>query len=96
MLVFRSAAAATVLAAVLIGVFGATWAVAQVPRTLKDFGDPVLEGWYDNPNGSITLLMGYFNRYLKQKLEIPVGETNFLAPGPPDQGQPTIFPPGRG
>jgi len=53
------------------------------------------EGWYKNKDGSITLLVGYFNRNTKQELDIPVGPNNRIEPGGPDQGQPTHFLPSR-
>lgn len=53
------------------------------------------EGWFPNPDGSFSLLLGYFNRNQKQDLEIPVGPNNRIEPGGPDQGQPTHFLPGR-
>ena len=53
------------------------------------------EGWFPNPDGTFALLIGYYNRNLKQKLEIPVGPNNRIEPGGPDRGQPTHFLPGR-
>ena len=53
------------------------------------------EGWFKNPDGSVSMLFGYFNRNLKQDLDIPVGDNNRFDPGPPDQGQPTHFLPQR-
>src|SRR4030095_13689567 len=50
-----------------------------------------LEGWYQNPDGTYSLLMGYFNRNSKEILDIPVGPNNRIEPGGPDQGQPTHF-----
>ena len=55
----------------------------------------VYEGWYKNPDGTFSLLFGYFNRNLNEELDIPVGADNRLEPGKPDQGQPTHFPPRR-
>jgi hypothetical protein len=49
------------------------------------------EGWYRNKDGSISFLVGYFNRNTKQELDIPVGPNNRIEPGGPDQGQPTHF-----
>ena len=49
------------------------------------------EGWYRNKDGSVSLLVGYFNRNTKQELDIPIGPNNRIEPGPPDQGQPTHF-----
>jgi hypothetical protein len=60
----------------------------------KDAGmgiTPAFEGWYENSDGSYTLLIGYFNRNLKQTLDIPVGPNNRIEPGGPDMGQPTYF-----
>jgi hypothetical protein len=53
------------------------------------------EGWFKNPDGSFSLLFGYFNRNLKEEMDIPVGDSNRFEPGPPDQGQPTHFLPRR-
>jgi hypothetical protein len=53
------------------------------------------EGWYYNKDGSVSLLVGYFNRNTKQELDIPVGPNNHVEPGGPDQGQPTHFLAGR-
>ena len=53
------------------------------------------EGWFKNPDGSFSLLFGYFNRNVKEELDIPIGENNRFEPGPPDQGQPTHFLPRR-
>jgi hypothetical protein len=67
----------------------------QLPlQPARDTGQSVtaaFEGWYPNPDGSFTLLIGYFNRNLKQVLDIPVGPNNRIEPGGPDQGQPTHF-----
>ena len=49
------------------------------------------EGWYKNPDGTFSLLMGYLNRNSKETLDIPVGPNNRIEPGGPDQGQPTHF-----
>jgi hypothetical protein len=53
------------------------------------------EGWFMNPDGSFSLLLGYYNRNLKQDLDIPIGPNNRIEPGGPDQGQPTHFLPNR-
>jgi hypothetical protein len=49
------------------------------------------EGWYRTKDGSINLLVGYFNRNTKQELDIPIGPNNRIEPGGPDLGQPTHF-----
>jgi hypothetical protein len=57
---------------------------------------PAFEGWFQNEDGSYTLLVGYFNRNLKETVEVPVGPNNRIDPGGPDYGQPTHFLPRRG
>ena len=54
------------------------------------------EGWFSNPDGSFSMLVGYFNRNTKQDLDIPLGPDNQIEPGGPDYGQPTHFFAGRG
>jgi len=49
------------------------------------------EGWFHNEDGTFSLLFGYFNRNLKQQLDIPIGADNRIEPGGPDRGQPTHF-----
>lgn len=56
---------------------------------------PVYEGWFQNEDGTYTLLFGYYNRNLKEEMDIPVGGENRIEPGRPDQGQPTHFLPQR-
>ncbi len=74
-------------------------ATAQLPlgpaRTSGQTVTPVYEEWYANPDGTINLSWGYFNRNSEEELDIPVGPSNQLSPGGPDLGQPTHFLPGR-
>lgn len=56
---------------------------------------PAYEGWYQNADGSFSLLIGYFNRNAKESLDIPTGPSNRIEPGEPDRGQPTHFQVGR-
>ncbi len=56
---------------------------------------PAYDGWYDNPDGTHTLLIGYYNRNWNQTLDIPIGPNNHFEPGEPDRGQPTHFLPNR-
>ncbi len=56
---------------------------------------PAFEGWYQNPDGSYSLLIGYYNRNSEETLDIPVGPLNSIEPGELDQGQPTHFQTGR-
>jgi hypothetical protein len=57
---------------------------------------PAFEGWYFDKDGTVRLLVGYFNRNTKQEFDIPVGPNNRIEPGGPDMGQPTHFGTGRG
>jgi hypothetical protein len=91
-------AAAAAVAGCLAGdaVFGQQELVME---PLKDSGlnvYPAFEGWYQNKDGSYTLLIGYYNRNKKQILDVPIGPQNRIEPGGPDQGQPTHFLVGRG
>ncbi len=87
------------LLAAVAGLLGATLGAAgQIPSTLQGFGVPVypaFEGWYQNADGTATLLVGFFNSNTDQTVDLPIGELNHFAPGPQDRGQPTHFPPGR-
>jgi hypothetical protein len=80
----------------------ATLALGQatvLPEPARDSGSSItgaFEGWFKNPDGSFSLLLGYYNRNRKQEVDIPVGPNNALEPGGPDRGQPTHFMPGRG
>ena len=56
---------------------------------------PAYEGWFENADGSFSMLLGYYNRNTKEAVDIPVGPNNRIAPGLPDQGQPTHFEIGR-
>jgi hypothetical protein len=49
------------------------------------------EGWYPNQDGSLNLLVGYYNRNQDEAMDIPIGPANDIEPGGPDQGQPTHF-----
>jgi hypothetical protein len=53
------------------------------------------EGWFKNPDGTFSLLLGYFNRNTAQEFDIPIGPENKIEPGGPDRGQPTHFRVGR-
>jgi hypothetical protein len=89
-------------AAAIAGCLAGAGAYAQqelVMEPLKDSGlnvYPAFEGWYQNPDGTYTLLIGYYNRNKKQLLDVPIGPQNRIEPGGPDQGQPTHFLVGRG
>jgi len=71
----------------------------QLPlEPVKESGQSItgaLEGWYQNPDGTYSILVGYFNRNSKETHDIPVGPNNRIEPGGPDRGQPTHFLPRR-
>jgi hypothetical protein len=85
------------LASVAVLVVGAAFLCAQQQVYIEpphDSGQgvtPAYEGWFSNSDGSFSLLFGYYNRNLKQELDIPIGPDNHIDPGGPDQGQPTHF-----
>ena len=72
---------------------------AQLPlEPFHDSGQNVTaayEGWFQNADGTFSILFGYYNRNQKQDLDIPIGPNNRIDPGGPDRGQPTHFLPGR-
>src|SRR5438477_10524823 len=87
-----------------IGVFACslicslTWGQSLPLEPPRDAGQSVtgaFEGWFKNPDGSFSLLLGYYNRNQKQEIDIPIGPLNRIEPGGPDRGQPTHFLPGR-
>lgn len=55
----------------------------------------VFEGWFQNQDGTYSLMIGYLNRNGKQDLDIPIGRNNRIEPGGPDRGQPSHFLSGR-
>ena len=68
---------------------------APIPHTAGQSVSPSFEGWYANPDGTRSLVFGYFNRNYEETLDIPVGPDNRFSPGPEDRGQPTHFLPRR-
>src|SRR5512132_3605563 len=100
---YRAAIAAVTVTILLTSVPAAPRPPEQLPAAIPmepvhDSGQSVtgaFEGWFPNPDGSFSLLVGYFNRNAKQTLDIPVGPNNRIEPGNPDQGQPTYFLPRR-
>jgi hypothetical protein len=69
------------------------------PEPARDAGSSVtgaFEGWFKNPDGTFSLLLGYFNRNRVQEVDVPIGPNNAIEPGGPDRGQPTHFMSGRG
>ena len=69
-----------------------------IPEPRRGAGDSVtgaFEGWYYNPDGTRSFLVGYYNRNNRQELDVPIGPNNRMEPGGPDMGQPTHFLTGR-
>src|SRR5215831_14236425 len=92
----RKGAVPLITAAILLASFAPAQSLPMEP--VHDSGQSItgaFEGWFQNPDGSFSLLVGYFNRNSKQTLEIPVGPNNHIDPGGPDMGQPTTFLPKR-
>lgn len=74
-------------------VWGQQGALPLAPH--RDSGDSVIgvfEGWFKNAQGTF-IEIGYYNRNLKEALDIPAGPNNRIEPGGPDFGQPTHFDP---
>ncbi len=104
----------TIFAATLMAVtaaLGAEAASAQLPEHLQEYplaslrpsGDvvaPFFDGWFANPDGSVTYQFGYMNRNTEEVVDIPLGEANKLelryadgttVPAEVDGIQPTRF-----
>lgn len=96
----RTPGTSRVIAAVAVAILTASPSVAQRidaprPHASGQSVSPSFEGWYPNPDGTFSILFGYFNRNHEEHLDIPVGPDNKLEPGPIDRGQPTHFLPRR-
>ncbi len=52
---------------------------------------PVFEGWFPNPDGTMTASWGYFNMNTEETFHIPLGLDNFIEPADLDGVQPTYF-----
>ena len=53
----------------------------------KAFGasiSPAFEGWFNNPDGSHTFLIGYYNRNWETAVDVPIGPNNYFTPGEAD------------
>lgn len=94
----RGSTAALAALALLAAADGAAQDVrvdAPIPHARGQSVSPSFEGWYRNPDGTRSLVFGYFNRNYDERLDVPVGPGNRFEPGPPDRGQPTHFLPRR-
>lgn len=95
------------LVAVLLAFCAPSDTRGQTPGSIRDWDDgikyargqnvvPVYEGWVENPDGTFSLVFGFWNRNWEETVFIPVGPDNRIEPGGPDRGQPTVFSPRRG
>ena len=87
------------IGAFLIASAGCAWGQPLPVELSRESGAAVtgaFEGWFKNPDGTFSLLLGYYNRNQKQEVDLPIGPNNHIDPGGPDRGQPTHFLPGRG
>jgi hypothetical protein len=91
-MIIRSLAIATFS---FVCVLAAPHATAQILHARGQNVVPVYEGWERNPDGTFTMVFGYFNRNLEEQPYVPVGPDNAFEPGDPDRGQPTHFYPRR-
>lgn len=66
----------------------------RVQRNKGDSVQPVFDGWQRNPDGTISMWFGYYNRNLKEEISVPVGPQNRFNSNA-DQKQPTYFYPKR-
>jgi hypothetical protein len=91
----RNRGALVVTLAIIIG---AASLAAQRPRPLyplpgEGLGvSPFFDGWYQNPDGTITFSFGYSNLN-RDLVEIPLGPDNFIVPKEYDGRQPNAFAP---
>jgi hypothetical protein len=67
------------------------WPLAPVPPEGQRVA-PFFDGFYENPDGTITLSFGYSNFNKQGTIEIPLGPDNFIEPKQYDGRQPTSFP----
>jgi hypothetical protein len=95
------------LLGVLLALSAASTSSGQTPSGIRDWDDgikyargqnivPVFEGWVANPDGTFSLIFGFWNRNWEETVFIPIGPDNRIEPGGPDRGQPTVFTPRRG
>jgi hypothetical protein len=89
------------LARVLVAVCVATPVAAQPGGARYPLGPsapagagvaPYFDGWYANPDGSITLSFGFMNRNRSGAVDIPIGPDNYIEPAQFGGLQPTHFP----
>ena len=91
-------AAGVITGGVLVSAVFVSAQRVAIPEPRRGAGDsvtPAYEGWFYNPDGTRSFLVGYYNRNSRQDFDIPIGPNNRIEPGGPDMGQPTHFLAGR-
>jgi hypothetical protein len=76
---------------------------SEPPRGFGASVTGAFEGWFENPDGTYSFLIGYLNRNRQRPVDVPIGPNNRIDANPPtalraagpDMGQPTHFLPGR-
>lgn len=71
---------------------GTEWNVAVIRESGQPVA-PVFEGWYENEDGTFSLVFGYHNLNTEEAVDIPLGPANFIEPSRYDGMQPTRFDP---
>jgi hypothetical protein len=71
---------------------GVDWSVQMIRASGQPVA-PVFEGWYENEDGTRSLVFGYHNLNTEEVIEIPLGPDNFIEPRQFDGMQPTRFDP---
>src|SRR6266850_1408961 len=56
---------------------------SEPPRQFGSSITGAFEGWFENPDGSRSFLVGYFNRNTTQAQDVPIGPNNRIEPGGP-------------
>jgi hypothetical protein len=69
---------------------GMEWSVSVVRESGAPVA-PVFEGWYENADGTVSLVFGYHNLNTDEAVSIPLGPDNFIEPAEYDGMQPTYF-----
>ena len=88
----------TVVAAAVVATLAALFPLGAAAQWAHDRGQnvvPAFEGWEANPDGTFSMVFGFFNRNCRETLHVPIGPNNNIEPGGPDRGQPTRFLPRR-
>lgn len=90
----KQVAAFTALALLIVSPLAAAQGLQRFQRPLlQTKGDtvtPSYEGWYPNPDGSISVSYGYYNRNSEEVVHIPIGPDNQIMQGTEDKLTPLV------